>query len=57
MNEEHLYWELLELRRRKMSDQSRKAIDECIAVVIEYLTEEQIEHGRKLVPTTPLTPD
>ena len=57
MTEEQIYWELLELRRRKMSDQSRKAIDECIAVVMEFLTEEQIEHGRKLVPTTPLTPD
>ena len=57
MNEEQLYWELLELRRRKMSDQSRKAIDNCIAVVMEWLTEEQIRHGKILVPSTPLTSD
>ena len=54
MEEEQIYWNLLELRRRKMADESREAIDQCIAVVIEFLTEEQIEHGRKLVPTTPL---
>ena len=52
MTEEQIYWELLELRRRKMSDQSRQAIDECIKVVASFLTSEQIEDARKLVPQT-----
>ena len=40
-----------------MSDQSRAAIDNCIAVVKKYLSEEQIRDGKTLVPKTTAATD